>query len=235
MGGNQLTGDTMNSFAYTFGHYGGGSFRTAYQKYHETADQAVFQDIFSVYAHRVSCLGNFTLVPRKYNGRRGIGRCKDDWDLSLNFLKMDWESADEKERTWLGKTQMSFTKYVNTFFLWDYVDEHYQVIPLFSGHQSLLDDPNAQHSVYPKENDEYKQFTTNANRFILRRGIFMAAMLRIARQVPKDYVCFVKEMFSVDKRFSSMEDVITQMLHIHDLSIDTQSELNQLKLRISED
>lgn len=230
--GGQLTGDTMNSFAYTFGHYGGGSFRTVYQKYLETTDKKEFQEIFSVYAHRVSCLGNFTLVPRRYNGRRGIGKCKDYWDLSLNFLKLDWEGAEEKENTWLGKTKLSFAQYINTFFLWDYVDTQYQVLPLFSRHQILLDDPDAQISVFPEENDEYKKFTTNASRLILRRGIFMAAMLRIAQRVPMDYAFFVEKIFSDGKCLGSMGDVIIQMLQLQGLSTDTQRELNKLKLQI---
>lgn len=134
-------------------------------------------------------LGNMTLVPARFNGYRGTQPCiKDYFDLSLDNLANGWDGSRYlgagEERT------AGFVQYVNTFFLWDYVDEAYAAIPLCASHAEQI---ARQHKtgrleargVLPRE-DEIDGLCRTVNEKIRRRGIFMAAMLRLALGIGAD-------------------------------------------------
>lgn len=131
-------GDTMNSFATTLIIYSkleyedSKSCKSCKEKY-ET-DKTYREDIektFGCYAKAVSSMGNFVLVPNRFNGFRGKSRfLQDYWDKSLYYLQ---QAA--KDDHWLFS--LSFNKYINYFFLWDYVDgsddsSDYKVKRMFS-------------------------------------------------------------------------------------------------------
>lgn len=195
-------GDTMNSFAITFNALMGKSdFKKSFDAYQASEKVDILED----YATYTGCLGNFTLVPKGYNGYRGISSTLQDyWDLSLNDLR-----RNRNEEDWLKNIDMSFDRYINTFFLWDYVDETYHVRPLFSGHGPLLD---SKAWILPRryeqrQVDEFEEFMTNVNIRIKRRGKFMAAMLKIASDSPKDWRKIITKL-ATDVRLGTMEQVV---------------------------
>ena len=76
-----------------------------------------FYDALRKYAKLTGCLGNFVLVPKGFNDYRGlVGTIRDYWDLSLHELR-----CDRSGQGWLDQVDMPFNKYINLFFLWDYV------------------------------------------------------------------------------------------------------------------
>lgn len=166
------------------------------------------------YAKLTGCLGNFVLVPKGFNDYRGLaGTIRDYWDLSLHELR-----CDRSGQGWLDQVDMPFNKYINLFFLWDYVsgkkNEGYRARPLFKSHEAILTREKMvlpRNAVPPKEGgNDFSEFTQNANRCILRRGAFMSAMLRISVECPHCYKRIV-EYLATDASLGSMEDVIKQL------------------------
>ena len=165
------------------------------------------------YAELTGCLGNFVLVPKGFNGYRGLaGTIRDYWDLSLHELR-----CDRSGQGWLDQVDMPFNKYINLFFLWDYVSGKknggYRVRPLFKSHEAIL---MREKMVLPRKadgkgaSDDFSEFTKKANRCILRRGAFMSAMLRISAEDSDSYDKIV-EYLATDASLGSMEDVIEQL------------------------
>ena len=129
-------------------------------------------------------VGNLSLVPAGYNGYRGTQPClKDYFDLSLeNLLHV------RDGKSYLGEDvacrARNFRRYINTFFLWDYVDTHYEVLPLCPSHQRQMEQQNKTGRLEAKgvlpEKEEIDGMCAAVNERIRRRGRFVIAMLRIA-------------------------------------------------------
>ena len=223
---DKFGGDTMNSFATTFhalfcAKSDKGSF-LAYKKdiksieseeSEENKEKKKFYDALREYAKLTGCLGNFVLVPKGFNDYRGLaGTIRDYWDLSLHELR-----CDRSGQGWLDLVDMPFNKYINLFFLWDYVsgqkNEGYRARPLFKSHEAIL---TREKMVLPRKadgegaSDDFSEFTKNANRCILRRGAFMSTMLRISVEDSDSYDKIV-EYLATDASLGSMEDVIKQL------------------------
>lgn len=208
---DKFGGDTMNSFATTFNAFSGKeSYKKSFDDYKEKKE---FYDVLREYAKLTGCLGNFVLVPKGFNGYRGLaGTIRDYWDLSLHELR-----CDRSGQGWLDQVDMPFNKYINLFFLWDYVSGKknggYRTRPLFKSHEAIL---TREKMVLPRKadvegaSDDFSEFTKNANRCILRRGAFMSAMLRISVECPHSYKRIV-EYLATDASLGSMEDVIEQL------------------------
>jgi hypothetical protein len=147
-----------------------------------------------MFAGRTHTLGNFVLVPYGFNRGR-YSKTQDYWDLSLDILKKDGYTTSKGK---VFKTD-NFSRYINTFFLWDYVyceNGQYEIKSLFSDkfqNQELdkeqIKNINERFSkgkdekfenCEPKNDEEITNFLKNVNWAIKRRGIFMVAMLRIA-------------------------------------------------------
>lgn len=132
---------------------------------------------FKNFLNAYHTLGNFVLVPAGFNGQRGTSlkygerKIDDYWDLSLEYLKGngygDFKSED-------------FNKYINYFFLWDYVKKDYSVKPL-----SPKDPINI---------NKMKKFFETATDRIYRRGKFMTAMLIIQSEGEEIYSNIQKEL-----------------------------------------
>ena len=137
------------------------------------------------YVELYHTLGNLGVVPIGYNGYRGCQSFIRDYsDLSLDNLKYSRDG-----RNFLGENdkikKRNFRKYVNTLFLWDYVDKDYDAVPLCESHSKKLEllkkqntEPDAEYVLPEKE--EIDDLCRNINSRIKRRSIFMTAMLRIA-------------------------------------------------------
>lgn len=142
------------------------------------------------FAGLVHTLGNMSLVPARYNGYRGTNPClKDYFDLSLDNLRHDWDGShflgkDEKAR------ENSFIHYINTFFLWDYVDGHYETVPLCGSHKKQFEIQRESKKLYPKTalpvKEEIDDLCGSINFRIRRRSLFMIAMLRIVYGIDPD-------------------------------------------------
>lgn len=141
-------------------------------------------------------LGNFVLVPAYYNGCRGA---MDRIDVALDRLR-DGKNFDggfkgrtklrpsgnvtkaEKEKvadTYFYRWDKNyFTEFINMFFLWDYVETDkektgYYVKNMRSNGELVTSNTNVNEG-------NIEKYIANANAYIERRGIFMAAMLEIA-------------------------------------------------------
>lgn len=220
--------DTMNSFATTFNALmQKNDHKESYAAYDNATDMS--KKVVDAYAEHTGYLGNFTLVPKGYNGYRGCSAAlKDYWDLSLDALRRNRDEAD-----WLEDRDMPFSRYINTFFLWDYVDETYHVRPLFAGHGPLLrlKDHILPRCYEQRQVNEFEEFMSYANKNIERRGIFMVAMLRIARASETDWKTIVHAL-ATSERLGTMEAVLTLLAKIERLQDDTkailQDALNKL-------
>ena len=220
---DKFGGDTMNSFATTFhALFCDGDSFLAYkndiksiesEEKKKREEKKKFYDALREYAKLTGCLGNFVLVPKGFNGYRGLaGTIKDYWDLSLHELR-----CDRSGQGWLDQVDMPFNKYINLFFLWDYVSGKknggYRARPLFKSHEAIL---MREKMVLPRKadvegaSDDFSEFTKNANRCILRRGAFMSAMLRISAEDSDSYDKIV-EYLATDASLGSMEEVIKQL------------------------
>lgn len=220
---DKFGGDTMNSFATTFhALFCDGDSFLAYkndiksiesEEKKKREEKKKFYDALREYAKLTGCLGNFVLVPKGFNGYRGLaGTIKDYWDLSLHELR-----CDRSGQGWLDQVDMPFNKYINLFFLWDYVSGKknggYRVRPLFKSHEAIL---IREKMVLPRKadrkgaSDDFSEFTKKANRCILRRGAFMSAMLRISAEDSDSYDKIV-DYLATDASLGSMEDVIEQL------------------------
>lgn len=212
---DKFGGDTMNSFATTFNAFSNEeSYEKSFRAYKESKENREAVDkVLGDYAKLTGCLGNFVLVPKGFNGYRGLaGTIKDYWDLSLHELR-----CDRSGQGWLDQVDMPFNKYINLFFLWDYVSGKknggYRVRPLFKSHEAIL---MREKMVLPRKadgkgaSDDFSEFTKKANRCILRRGAFMSTMLRISAEDSDSYDKIVKDL-ATDASLGSMEDVIKQL------------------------
>ena len=83
---------------------------------------------FEWYYSMVHSLGNFTLVPVGFDEERNK-KFLSYWDLSLNELKNNGCDGFKKD---------DFAKFINFFFLWDYVDENAQPISILSNHKRFV-------------------------------------------------------------------------------------------------
>lgn len=214
--GMQMGPDTMNSFWITFSAYLISNYSDTYRwnnfkntvffkegengKQRDRADRikALIQENenyissgpIKEFARMTHTVGNLVLVPAGYNGYRGTQPCiKDYFDLSLDNLVHVWD-----ENHYLGETgeirRRNYIKYINTFFLWDYVDENYEPIPLCESHKKQME---TQHKTGRLEAkgvlpiiEEIDDLCRNINDRIVRRSRFMIAMLRITMGVGLD-------------------------------------------------
>lgn len=151
-------------------------------------------------------IGNMMLVPEGFRGSYGRN---DDlgsyWNLALENLK----TSGLLER-------MPFKSYINSFFLWDYVDGNGNVKPLFSGHSK-------QH-IHPETIEECREYFANINRLIRRRGLLMVKLLKLDNEQKKRgseivpwaarKVRRMVKRFDEEERIPTMEEAWDMLLFI---------------------
>lgn len=214
-------GDTMNSFATTLKIYTDLSCIKSKEKY--DTDKAFRDDLektFGCYAEAVSCIGNFVLVPNRFNGFRGKSSfLQDYWDKSLYYLQQT-----AKDNHWLFS--LTFNKYVNYFFLWDYVictdsNSDYKVKRMFSvnfqsANSKILDNYNRE----TPEKEEILIFLKNAQWAIKRRGIFMTAMLKLRvadnEKYKEQYKLLQDKIFASEKCYNGYQDVFKSIKNMEE-------------------
>lgn len=145
-------------------------------------------------------LGNFVLVPAYYNRYKGGRQIQDQMDVALEHLlkgnikegfigqtslqssKSKTITKEEKEKVANEKfyrwDKEHFSQYINMFFLWDYVKPESEKTYFVKDMKSEEVKRVTNNTQVNKDNVE--QYITNANLYIEKRSIFMAAMLAIA-------------------------------------------------------
>ena len=214
-----LGGDTINSFATTY-------------KQNKLSDETNTEneDELNQYAKEVGWIGNFTLIPARCNGKRGISPdIKDYWDLTLFALSKNYMPDI------VTFTEQQFTQYVNIFFLWDYMKSAKEPAPLFDRHMSLLSGEKWGAStglVLPKGKKEINDFLTKTNRLIRRRGTFMVAMLRIATKYKDDYKKIMEYLCKPETMISNCENACEQLSGMLELSDAAKKLISETKKKI---
>ena len=212
----QMGPDTMNSFWITFSAYLISIYSDTYRwnnfkntvffkdgengKQRNRADRIkefieedgnyVRSEKIKEFAKLTHTVGNLVLVPAGYNGYRGTQPCiKDYLDLSLDNLLHVWDG-----KKYLGEDdrirKQNYIRYINTFFLWDYVDDNYEPVPLCESHRKQMEAQRKTGRLEAKgvlpPIEEIDDLCSNINDRILRRSRFMIAILRIALGIDSD-------------------------------------------------
>lgn len=135
------------------------------------------------------------------------------WGKGRNAKTAGWNIVKEAFAGW---SKSNFTKYINMFFLWDYVyveNSRYIVKNMWCEETKPIGNT---------KNENVDTYITKANRYIEKRGIFMAAMLKIAvefdeRKGQKEdniwhvsaiYKYIVEKVFLVEITYSDYNNVI---------------------------
>lgn len=166
-------------------------------------------------------IGNMVLVPRRFNSGR-YGKTFDFWDSSLVWLKNDGFSYGNQ----LLFDKRNFTKYINYFYLWDYVESvngEYRVKPLFNSH-SNIENGNVDNSL-PWTNisneQDLKQFLKNACENISKRGIFMSILMRLRsadnpklKEISDEYFNIIQGDFLNNVHMDGYNDAVAILLRL---------------------
>lgn len=118
-------------------------------------------------------IGNFVLLPQTKRGKRGEnvyknGTAKDRMDVYLYNLEKFF--VDQSDGINAPK---AFIEYINSNYLWDYVNKKYEVIPLFQTNNKFEE-------ILPNDPEEYITFADNIIKNIQHRGMFMEIMIRLS-------------------------------------------------------
>lgn len=165
----RMGSDTMNSFATIY--------RAAKSVYHGNTLLLEQNDLFVKFASLTHTIGNFTLVPfqlvpekdsRSFNQYRGFRGNSSNPYFVYDFFDLSLKLIQE------NTSAQVFRNYIDTFFLNDYVDRDYRIVPLFKRHQLFLqerhlsvEDPSA---FLPQNQAELNEYLSNVNRLIQKRG-----------------------------------------------------------------
>lgn len=166
-------------------------------------------------------IGNMVLVPRRFNSGR-YGKTFDFWDSSLVWLKNDGFSYGNQ----LLFDKRNFTKYINYFYLWDYVESvngEYRVKPLFNSH-SNIENGNVDNSL-PWTNisneQALKQFLKNACENISKRGFFMSILMRLRgadnpklKEISDEYFNIIQGDFLNNVHMDGYNDAVAILLRL---------------------
>lgn len=176
---------------------------------------------FIRFADLYHTIGNMVLVPRRFNSGR-YGKTFDFWDSSLVWLKNDGFSYGNQ----LLFDKRNFTKYINYFYLWDYVESvngEYRVKPLFNSH-SNIENGNVDNSL-PWTNisneQALKQFLKNACENISKRGFFMSILMRLRgadnpklKEISDEYFNIIQGDFLNNVHMDGYNDAVTILLRL---------------------
>lgn len=130
-----------------------------------------------------------------------------------------WDAVKEKFSVWKKEY---FIQYVNTFFLWDYVEKKEEKYVVKNLQYSEMEEEKSKYITA----DTIGTYIDNVNTYIERRSIFMTGMLMIALEfkepdketdkwkdwkVSSIYKLIMDEVFLKDKPYSGYEKVIEKI------------------------
>lgn len=161
-----------------------------------------------VFAGSVGRIGNMTLTYAGFN--KNIA--KDYWDLKIQRQYLNNNTLSENAKA----------RFINMFFQWDYVNYvngEYVFKAFWTGHET---------KVMPDIND-IPIFIDKVDCYTKRRGLFMLAMLRIAK-ASKEVYDEIIAVISTEK-FESMESAIEKVKDIiekkNNISKEDRERINQ--------
>lgn len=173
------------------------------------------EDVFGKFLCASGTLGNFTLVPYRFNVKR-YRKVKDDWFLSLKLLEGNGEKEMNEDLTcedngYIIWDNSQFAQYVNMTYQWEF----YQFIKDDERYKKLM----------AKGQKEICEILT---RLIIRRGVFMTAMLKIAKceelpekddsnsdwNVSSFYKEIAREIFMNREIYGSYEEVLEKIVKL---------------------
>lgn len=131
------------------------------------------------------------LFPAYFNPYRAGGKTKDYWDKSLKLLR-------QKEESWTYKNheiewdEKNFIRYVNLFFLWDYLDQDGEILEIY-------------------ESDNLLSYFEKVPRFIYRRGIFICAMLKVNELSTEYYAEMQNKIFNSCEAIGGYREVFEKI------------------------
>ena len=167
-------------------------------------------------------IGGFGLVPSGFNAFRGCnGTIRDYMDLSLMYLlEKGWGSRFNPG----GSGIADYYRYINYFFLWDYVDKLGRPIVLLN---------RANNEIKNKE-----EYLRKIARIVDRRGKFMVAMLRLHKEIGESSYREIREgiLAKDDRVYSGYGEAIESIRgHLGDrLTHETKGMLDNTIARIGE-
>jgi hypothetical protein len=166
-------------------------------------------------------IGNFILLHETGRGKKheNVFKKNDSNDRMDDYLKKLKSALKEKpeeifDRELWGKFykdlgEDAFRKYINQNYLWDYVDEKYEVLSLFRESDNMAEVEIL--SILPDDQKCYIPFAKNIINNILHRGMFMEIMIRLSidKEAKKvfDEVNDTKEMESYAVVIEKIEEI----------------------------
>lgn len=172
------------------------------------------KDNLKEFAQMVGCLGNMTLTFKGNNQKIA----NDYWDI-----KLDKQILRKNDRG-IGIKN----KFINLFFQWDYVyvkDGAYCFKPFYNGH--------SENNSFPSEVENLESYFDKVNKYILRRGIFMVAMLRIESIDHNIYETIRNGVLLSEDTYGDYKDVIEKIEGLEIMNKEIISIINNLKIYIS--
>lgn len=239
----EFGGDTMNSMQTTFNALMGYSLHKSknsnFRQYQK--NKYSFMDCLQIYcnypkefifelqkepdfirfADLYHTIGNMVFVPRRFNGGR-YGKTFDFWDSSLVWLKKDGFAYGNQ----LMFDKRNFTKYINYFYLWDYVEcvnGEYRVKPLFNSHGNIENGDVNNSLPWTNISNELdlKQFLKNACENIEKRGTFMSILMRLKstqnqrlKTIADEYFRIIQGDFISKVHTDGYNDALTILLRL---------------------
>lgn len=176
------------------------------------------------YIERYHTIGNFILVPAHFNVFRAR-MAREDWYESQAYLKMNAMIQNYKKHgiQWYDSL---YQKYVNTFFLWDYVNL----------------DGDAMEEINGNENsNKYSEYLLKRIYCIERRSYFMVAMLKLHQMLGEEgYQKLREDVFGECKKiysgyeevFKAIRDTLSDKItsNVNQLLSETKKKIGAIKL-----
>ncbi|MGO5329308.1 hypothetical protein ACTQV6_03285 [Holdemanella porci] len=162
-------------------------------------------DIFGEIFVNFSTLGNFVLVPFKFNKARFL-LTNDFWDLSLALLELNEDKELDGILSKCDWNQETFTKYINLMFLWDFIEiknKQYHTILFVKDKDYLFEDISEKY-------DEIKRYFKIMNNIIKRRSLFMTLMLRLS-MIDNSVLMKNQEKVELSKFSSLYEEIVSNV------------------------
>lgn len=169
--GDQIRGDTINSFA------------TTYKKL-PASDFSLLKDDLEKFASLTHSIGNFTTLPYTINTKRGIGKSKDYWDITLKLGREDLLQSDQTEIKW--------QQFIQKYYLQPYVNQQYEPQELWTNHFYS--------NVLPQKTEDFQQFYSHVNLLIIERGKWITKILC-------EKLGLTDLSFYVDNQLNQMEEI----------------------------
>ncbi|MGX7012969.1 hypothetical protein [Vagococcus silagei] len=144
---------------------------------------------FSKLTHSI---GNFIVLLSWMNQGRGIGNCRDYWDLTLKDLRDSWVHLEYGDKMW--------ESFVKKYYLQPFVDSNYMVREFWHHHFE---------NKVPNAIEEFEKFYFTVNLLIMERGKWITKIL-CEKLGLVDLTCYKKEELDKMANIRWFSEIITE-------------------------